>query len=557
MSTPAITKIQYTSKDFATLRNELIARIPALTGGRWTDLNESDPGIAIVELLTAMMDEMLFYLDQSANEAFLPTAVQRGDVANLVRLIDYAPASIKSAAGQVDFIFGAAPTYPVVIPPYTRVATSKAGGINFVTTTLFGAVDPTPVPFIVNMASTVTMNIVEGTKSEDTFISDATPTQTYKLSQLNIDTTTVLITVNGTPWQKVSSFVSADLNSEQFVVTNDAKGYAYVTFGDGKFGMIPPDGATIVVTYVVSSGDLGTTGAGKIRSLLDTLQDSMAVNVTDVLINNLTSTAAGLSLEPIERTKALAPALLAALFTAKSKGDYNALVQAASSSITKVNTWGEAEESPPNYKLYNKVQIAFAGNQSADPSKILLPATPEFTDVKTAVTAYLNEGSRKIITTRNVFIDPQFVDIIIGGTVYANLIAVDSASVLVAVTDAINSAFGYEGIAFGQDIYLSQLQNVVAQIPGVVWSELTLDATPTTFPLPDGGDRYRYNLSVFPPTHMGVILKKFEIPIVEDDPKTGRTSGFDGTIVKHVQVTIADAVDQPRGGDILNNPCAV
>lgn len=550
MSTPAITRIQYTSKDFATLRNELEALIPILTNGRWTDLNESDPGIAIVELLTAMMDLLLFYQDQSANEAFLPTAVQRGDVINLVKLIDYAPASIKSAVGKVVFsTFNASTVLSVTIPPYTRVSTNRVSGNEFVTTTADGATDPTPVPVtILNGHTPVTMNVIQGTKGTDTFNSDGTPTQRFKLSMADIDTTTVLLTVNGFPWEKVTSFVSADLNAEVFEVSSDSKDNAYVTFGDGQFGMIPPTGATILVTYVVSEGVTGTTGAGKITVLLDTLQDSALVNVTGITVNNPVATDSGLSSETIERTKQLAPALLAALFTAKSKDDYNALVQAASSAVTKVNTWGEAEENPPNYKLFNKVQIAFAG--LGTDGKILLPTSSEFPDVKAAIIAYLNSGSRKIITTRNVFIEPQFVDIVITGTVYADLIRVDPATVTAACTQALTDAFGYAASAFGQDIYVSQIQNVLAQVPGVVWSQVALTAVPDTFV--DTTTRYQYNTSVFPNEVVGVTIQKFEIPIVEDDLVTGRLS-----VITHVNLTVVDAVDQPSGGDVLNNPCAV
>src|ERR1017187_5749595 len=108
-STPKITKFPYSDKDYATLRDDLLSRVPILTNGNWTDLNESDSGVAIIELLAAMMDQLLFYMDMSANEAFLPTARQRADVIKLAALIDYKPASISSATAIVEFDLGDLP----------------------------------------------------------------------------------------------------------------------------------------------------------------------------------------------------------------------------------------------------------------------------------------------------------------------------------------------------------------------------------------------------------------------------------------------------------------
>jgi len=85
----AITKINYLSKDFLTLRDEMLQRLPVLTNGKWSNLNESDPGIAMLEVFMSMVDNILFYQDQMAQEVYLPTARQRNNVIKLVRLLGY------------------------------------------------------------------------------------------------------------------------------------------------------------------------------------------------------------------------------------------------------------------------------------------------------------------------------------------------------------------------------------------------------------------------------------------------------------------------------------
>jgi len=548
MATP---RIQFTNKDFGKLHDELIARIPILTNGRWTDLNESDPGIAIVELLSSMTEQVLFYLDQSVNESFLLTAVQRGDVQNLVKLIDYQQPSITSATAVETFDPINVPlsvVFPITIPPYTRVATADNGGVEFVTTTQVGAVDPTPVNVLIPDRNTpIIMNVVQGVKETDNVSSDGTATQKFKLSHADIDASTILVTVNATSWTKVTSFVDADLNSEVFQTALDAAGNAYVIFGDGVFGVIPPDGAAIAITYIVSGGQDGTVGAGKITSLLDTLHDNALVSVTGLAVTNIEASQPGLAPESIERTKLLAPALLAALFTAKSKADYNAIVQSASTAITKVNTWGESEESPPNFKMLNRVQIAFAGVDTN--GKVLLPSSLDFASVKTAIETLINGHSKKIITTRNVLVDPQFVHIVLTGSIFVDLTKYDGPTVLGAVKAAIAANLGYDVSLFGQDVYISQLEKIVGQVAGVSWSKFDITASPAVFP--DLTTRYVFD-PAFPTRVVGIVLRKFEIPIVEDDPITGLTSG-----ITHIQLTVQDAVDQPKPGDVLNSPCGV
>lgn len=80
--------ISYSNKDYESLRQELLARVPQLTD-RWTDFNESDLGVVLLELFCGVGDMLAYYLDAQAAEAYLPTARQRQNVINLCKLIGY------------------------------------------------------------------------------------------------------------------------------------------------------------------------------------------------------------------------------------------------------------------------------------------------------------------------------------------------------------------------------------------------------------------------------------------------------------------------------------
>ncbi|HRT96263.1 MAG TPA: baseplate J protein, partial [Planctomycetota bacterium] len=55
-------RVNYTNKDYEAIRQELVQRIPTITD-RWTDFNESDLGMVLLELFCGLGDMLLFYLD--------------------------------------------------------------------------------------------------------------------------------------------------------------------------------------------------------------------------------------------------------------------------------------------------------------------------------------------------------------------------------------------------------------------------------------------------------------------------------------------------------------
>ena len=57
--------MSYTGRDIVSIRKELINTIPTLTD-KWTDFNESDLGMVLIELMAGVQDMQNFYLDTQA-----------------------------------------------------------------------------------------------------------------------------------------------------------------------------------------------------------------------------------------------------------------------------------------------------------------------------------------------------------------------------------------------------------------------------------------------------------------------------------------------------------
>jgi hypothetical protein len=80
--------IDYMAKDYASFRQALLDLIPSIIPG-WQERHEADLGIALVELFAYIGDQLSYYQDTIANEAYFETARQRESVKRHARLIDY------------------------------------------------------------------------------------------------------------------------------------------------------------------------------------------------------------------------------------------------------------------------------------------------------------------------------------------------------------------------------------------------------------------------------------------------------------------------------------
>src|SRR6185295_17797488 len=82
--------IDYLAKDYASFRQQMLDRM-AQTIPEWKERNAADVGVAVVELLAFAADQLSYFQDAVANEAYLGTARQRPSLRRHARLLDYTP----------------------------------------------------------------------------------------------------------------------------------------------------------------------------------------------------------------------------------------------------------------------------------------------------------------------------------------------------------------------------------------------------------------------------------------------------------------------------------
>lgn len=80
--------IDYVAKDFDSFRDLMLDRLSLLAPG-WTERSPADAGVALVETLAYLADELSYRQDAVATEAYLATARRRTSLRRHARLVDY------------------------------------------------------------------------------------------------------------------------------------------------------------------------------------------------------------------------------------------------------------------------------------------------------------------------------------------------------------------------------------------------------------------------------------------------------------------------------------
>lgn len=133
------TPVRYTSRDFASIRQDLLEYVKRYYPESYRDFSEASFGSLMVDTVSYVGDILSFYLDYQVNESFLDSAAEYNNVIRLARQQGYKNKGVPSTEGLVNF-FIIVPANSVglgpdsdYLPILKRGSTcSSAGGGSFI-----------------------------------------------------------------------------------------------------------------------------------------------------------------------------------------------------------------------------------------------------------------------------------------------------------------------------------------------------------------------------------------------------------------------------------------
>ena len=264
--------LSYTNRDIVSIRKELINTIPKLTD-KWTDFNESDLGITLIELMAGVQDMQNFYLDTQAFETYLDTAVQDKNVRALLRSMNYRIPLAKSSECKVRIVFVNNDNREIIVPKYTSFTSSiNSSVVNFVakeTITKSGSFDYIDIPVMEGIARTVSWS-KDDLKSNKNVDGDVS--RRIYLGYKNVSDGSVEIVQHGNIWKECDDALLKYEGGRWYSVHVDSDGQVYVLMSV-NFLQLVEEGESLDINFVTTNGINGIIDMDTIDTINMNLQD--------------------------------------------------------------------------------------------------------------------------------------------------------------------------------------------------------------------------------------------------------------------------------------------
>ena len=455
MANNYIPQVDYTSRDYASIREDLIDLIPEYAP-LWTNRDPADFGMTILETFSYMGDILNYYIDKSANEAFISTASQRDNVLQLSKLLGYKPT--ESTASKVTLTFSNTSASPITVPALTEVATSTVSNAS-----TEQIIFETDVAVTVPAGSTST--IVSATQgvtvsSELIGTSNGQVNQTFQLGESPVINGSISLLVGSINYTEVPYLIDYNSYDPVFSTYTNAAGTTFVIFGDNISGRVPPNNAQIFATYRIGGGSKGNVAANTIKYIITNAASGLSVLNKYVSGTDDGSAVGGADPESTDSIRINAPLSVRALNRAVSLSDYSALVVQVSG-VAKAVAVAD---------VYSSVTVFFApyGDKGVQIDGVT-PSTV-FNTLKTKVQEYLVD---KIPANTTVtFQPPSYVKVLLNASITC-LPQYKQSLVDADVKSIISELFAFDNVAFADRVTLQDVLGAIASVPGVAYSQIT------------------------------------------------------------------------------------
>jgi len=295
----ALPVLDVTARDYDSLYDTLtqraVQRFPKLPQ---TDFNASNFFVVTIDLFAGVGDSLNFYLDNQAQDMFWGTVRDRENAIRLGALIGYRLPGASAAIATLRFQINLPALGDVIIPARTVVKTN----------------DPDfPIAFQTISTATITagslfidVSAENAALFVEEYISDGQADQVFRVDEIPYIEASAAVKVNGTPWAIQDDFFNSKTTDQHFIIELDGEDRLSVVFGDGNNGAIPPDGATIEITYKTGGGAQGSVFTDTIKVLESTFTDVFS-NQVNMSVTNIEAAVSGVDRQSVAEARFRAP----------------------------------------------------------------------------------------------------------------------------------------------------------------------------------------------------------------------------------------------------------
>lgn len=314
-----------------------------------TDLTEGNIFVIIVSIFAGIAEVLHYYIDSMARETFFVTARRYDSLLKHAALVNYRIRGANAATVDILLSMSDGKAFPygpdntvqtLVIPLNTEFMDSRGRTwVSTKTVTLKSGYFNVLIPLVQKTPWDINNDRISlGNYNPDTRVYYLTGQSTSSLPNSNkILDQSVVLYVDGEPWQSVDTLAYYGPGDKVFVFTVDNYQNPFIYFGDGKFGAVPNNNAVLEYTCAYTYGSDGNIEANSIDSVPTNLlsfqstelvdEEGEALTINDFQVTQLNRASGGLNAEDWDMLKSHIPLSVKTLGVAITKEDYENIVK--------------------------------------------------------------------------------------------------------------------------------------------------------------------------------------------------------------------------------------
>lgn len=341
---------RFANLDFDEIRTSIKDYLRA--NSNFTDFDfEGSNFSVLIDILAYNTYITAFNANMVVNESFLDSATIRENVVSLARNVGYVPRSRRCARATISFDVNlgtpvTAPTQLILKSGLVCVApTDNTSYIFSIPENVITTVDANSA-----IASFKNVEIYQGNLITQQFTNVSVSNYKFILNNANIDTSTIVVKVNGIQYKMIDNITEINSTSEIYLIQEIEDNRYQVIFGDGILGKKLQAGSTVDISYIITDGKGGNgpslfSFSGILTNNIDQIQTPTA----PITITTVSSASGGNDLETIDSIKYFAPRLYSSQYRAVTSVDYESIIKYIYPEAEAVTVIGGEVMDPPQY----------------------------------------------------------------------------------------------------------------------------------------------------------------------------------------------------------------
>lgn len=296
--------INYTKRDFNSIKDELINNIPKYTQD-WNDFSESDLGMIFIDFIAGVSSMLNYYIDKEVSELRIMESTEARNIYSNLELLGHkrplkrcGVATAKVTANANKF-FDSAYDFDITIPAFSSFTSSKNNSNN-----KYHFTNPTDIVIRQGVVDTE-FTLVQGKYESKTY--NSTSIQSYKLylPSKDISDYFLRITVDGTEWDIVENAFLETQGGMACSIHRDAYDNVYLLFTYNYRNYLSVS-SYVQIEYLTTEGDV-KIAPNSVDKPMFTITNPDGKNITNELVfTNTTFFSGGYNDEDLNLAKAKA-----------------------------------------------------------------------------------------------------------------------------------------------------------------------------------------------------------------------------------------------------------